>query len=222
MTISLTEDWAPYELNFTASTTDDVLLNLDLGNNVEVFHFDNFVFGKTSTLLPVELAAFTAKVTKNETVSLEWTTYSETGNAYFDILRKENKGSFKTIGRLMGQGDKVQHTNYSFEDSPEDGIYYYQLKQVDFDGRFSLSAIRSVNLQTEAEIVLFPNPAGEVLRLHGWNGGLLRLYDLSGKIIFQKQFEEKRLNYDLSLSAYPKGTYFLELEGQDEKFKIIH
>lgn len=222
MTVTLSEDWAPYELNFTASTTDDVLMNLDLGNNVEVFHFDDFVFGKTSTLLPVELGAFTARETTEEGVLLEWTTYSEIGNAYFDILRKGADGSFKAIGRVMGQGDKTQNTNYKFDDFPEVGTYYYQLKQVDIDGRFSLSAIRSVNLQTEEEIVLFPNPVKEVLQLNGWNGGLLRLYDVSGKIMFEKQFEKNQLNYDFSLSTFPKGIYFLKLEGKSTLLKIIH
>ncbi len=222
MTITLSGNWEPYELNFTASTTDDVLMNLDLGNSLETFHFDNFVFEKTSAPLPVELGPFSVKETANENVLLEWITYSEIGNAYFDILRSSDNHSFRSIGRVNGQGDKSQQTNYRYEDDPEPGTYYYQLKQVDFDGQYSLSPIRAATLRSEKEVILFPNPAAEIVRLVGWNGGQLRLFDSNGKIVFQQQFEQNQLNYDFSLGNFPKGTYFLALEGKNELLKLIH
>jgi hypothetical protein len=68
------------------------------------------------------------------------------------------------LGFVEGQGDSRQDVHYFFTDGsmPGDGVYEYQLRQVDFDGRSSLSRIARAEFRsTPGRFALeqaFPNP----------------------------------------------------------------
>ena len=62
--------------------------------------------------------------------------------------------------RINGAGNTSTLLNYStIDDNPYFGISYYRLKQTDFDGQYSYSQIRSVNIRNEGDskIEIFPN-----------------------------------------------------------------
>ncbi|MEM9544902.1 MAG: hypothetical protein AAGA77_02970 [Bacteroidota bacterium] len=110
--------------------------------------------------LPVELTDFSA--VKGETqITLRWQTESELNNAGFEIQRSKNGINFNTISFVEGNGNSNTPIRYLFDDKNlrEGQMYYYRLKQIDFDGRYSLSDIISIQLDFKApEISLFPNP----------------------------------------------------------------
>lgn len=87
------------------------------------------------TTLPVQLINFTGSSNENG-VKLNWTTASETNNQYFEILRAGEDKNFISIGKVNGSGNSSTSKSYSFDDfNPATGNNYYQLKQVDFDGK---------------------------------------------------------------------------------------
>jgi hypothetical protein len=88
--------------------------------------------------VPVELTSFTAKAEKS-IVILSWSTATELNNLGFEIERKTT-GEFYTIGFKEGHGSTTEIQNYSFEDKyVENGINFYRLKQIDFNGNHSSS-----------------------------------------------------------------------------------
>lgn len=98
--------------------------------------------------LPVELSAFTYKVT-NRNVTLNWTTASEINNSGFNIERKSASGDeWTSVGNVAGNGTTTNINNYSFTDKNVlTGNYNYRLKQIDFNGHFEYH-----NLDLEIEV----------------------------------------------------------------------
>jgi hypothetical protein len=81
-----------------------------------------------------------------ESAQLNWTTLTETNNFGFEILREFMSADStqtqheSTIGFVEGAGFSTSPTHYQFIDNDiqEAGTYSYQIKQLDFDGDFSL------------------------------------------------------------------------------------
>lgn len=110
--------------------------------------------------IPIELSSFTAEVISGS-VNLKWTTSSEKNNQGFEVQRKIDN-EFYTIGFVEGNGTSTEINNYSFIDrNVTSGIYYYRLKQVDFDGTTSFSDEVDVEVFSPASFILsqnYPNP----------------------------------------------------------------
>ena len=96
---------------------------------------DNISVTALLTSLPVSLTSFTG-TNAGDYVKLNWNTVSEHQNSHFDILRSADGKIFHSIATVKGNGTSNQQHTYSYTDfSPLTGINYYQLKQVDIDGR---------------------------------------------------------------------------------------
>lgn len=170
-------------------------------------------------LLPVELTLFTAQK-QTEAVTLQWQTASEKNNDYFLLERSVEGRTFETVGKIPGAGNSQSVKDYQFIDQePGAGQNYYRLKQVDFDGHFEYSEVRSVRFDFVGEqISVFPNPLdGDLINVRfsspaEWEFDV-ELMDVNGTLLVQqKQFLEKGVNkLQLSMNAYPAGVYWLRL-----------
>lgn len=185
--------------------------------------FSPFAIGSTDAInvLPIELLYFTASA-KNDLVETQWVTSTEINNDYFTVERSVDAEHFEEVGRLDGAGNSTSELNYGFiDDAPYSGISYYRLKQTDFDGRFTYSAIRSVEIDSDHHF--------ELLQVYRSESGLnltyrseaprltVKVFDLLGKQLFQTGIE----NVNGRAVIYPslaRGVYLLRLSnGVDEK-----
>ena len=97
------------------------------------------------TILPVTLARFDGTLLDNS-VSLSWTTVSETNSSYFDIERSTDAKEFINLTRVEAKGSSNGTLYYHFVDKhPLQGINYYRLRAVDIDGSSESSRIIAVN-----------------------------------------------------------------------------
>src|SRR5690606_16419073 len=91
--------------------------------------------------LPISLTRFEVHSIE-ESARLSWSTASEINNDYFIIERSTDGGDFKAIAMVAGAGNSTNLIDYEFTDrSPVTGRSYYRLRQVDYDGRSSVSDI---------------------------------------------------------------------------------
>ncbi len=101
--------------------------------------------------LPVELTSFTAVITAQNYVTLDWTTQSETGVLGYRVYRNTsgNFDSATMVSPLIEATNTSQTTTYSFTDNEitEDGTYYYWLQNQDIDGEFAVHGPISVIVQ---------------------------------------------------------------------------
>ncbi len=176
------------------------------------------------TTLPIELLDFSAS-TVNNSVELAWTTVTETNNDYFEIEKSKDSKNFSSLHKIDGAGNSTRNQNYKYIDNiPLNGISYYRLKQVDFDGQHFYSKIISVDFSsTRNEIRVDPNPASnettiifpDVLK----GETKIELFNSQG-ILVSKKYENKEMNsYLLNLEALEKGVYFISIENKQQGFR---
>ncbi|MCW9066440.1 MAG: T9SS type A sorting domain-containing protein [Ignavibacteriaceae bacterium] len=109
--------------------------------------------------IPVELTSFAASVNPGS-VTLSWSTASETNNQGFEIQRTIGS-DFYTIGFVEGNGTTTEINNYSYTDrNLTAGNYSYRLKQIDFNGRYEYSNVINVDVAPEQFELSqnYPNP----------------------------------------------------------------
>jgi hypothetical protein len=143
---------------FSAGGAEAVVIGQD---NLLLLNFQNAAIAAyVLSVIPVELTSFTASLNQND-VTLNWTTATEINNQGFEIQRSSN-GQFERVGYVVGHGTTTEIQNYVFtETNLNDGLHYYRLKQIDYDGTFEYSPIQSIEVISPAVFALeqnFPNP----------------------------------------------------------------
>ncbi|MCC2546661.1 choice-of-anchor D domain-containing protein [Hymenobacter sp. BT175] len=175
----------------------------------------DFALASTSAVagvnpLPVSLISFTARLEKTG-VRVRWATASEKNNARFEVQRSQDGREFQTIATEQGQGTtSAAHTYTTLDREPLAGTSYYRLRQVDFDGKASLSDIVAVQ-NTTGEVVLYPNPTADKLTFQTSATSTVRYRVLSslGRVLLQGQTDGGSATLDVS--KLPAGIYHLEL-----------
>lgn len=183
----------------------------DYGTTNNGFEYTGFQF-LASGPLPVNLISFDSEVTNNQSVRLTWTTASETNNQYFDIQRSTNGKDFTMIGRVNGKGNSQETIAYEYTDKqPKNGVNYYRLKQVDFNGKSEYSKIIA-SKEISGLKKVYPNPVKDVLQINDSQVVKeIEIIDFSGKIFYKKMAGGD--THDVS--AVPAGNYILLLKKQD-------
>ncbi|MBO9698754.1 MAG: glycoside hydrolase family 9 protein [Sporocytophaga sp.] len=175
---------------------------------------------------PVRLLEFKGTRESNLT-SLTWITASEENSSYFEIQRSTNGTDFVGIAKVPAAGISSSVLYYNFEDSyPVNGIFYYRLKQVDFDGSHELSKIVSVSNEDQTRLSLVPNPfqKSSLLAVISPYSSTYSVYvvDLSGKVIdtAENLGIEEKVEIGASLSS---GMYLLKvvINGKTYHLKMV-
>jgi biopolymer transport protein ExbB len=135
--------------------------------------------------LPIELLDFSAELTSIKSVQLNWQTASETDNDYFTVERSKNGTDWTSSIKVDGAGSSTTKLYYkTVDNSPYFGTSYYRLKQTDYDGQYSYSAIESVNIsELSNEISIYPNPTTNDIIVRGSSVELekIQVFDILGQ-----------------------------------------
>jgi hypothetical protein len=169
-----------------------------------------------ATALPIELLSFEGRATDDH-VELEWTTLYETDNEYFELQRSADGRVYTSIGEVAGAGTSTEQRQYGFRDrDPEPGSNYYRLKQVDFDGTFTLSKVVHIAFTDElaTSVQLFPNPTHGQVTLEfsvPSEGGNIEIYDPSGRRVFAQPLQVGDRRIPLDVSGLMPGAWFVKV-----------
>jgi hypothetical protein len=96
-------------------------------------------------------------------VLLEWATATETNNDYFTLEKTKDGQTFEHVATIEGAGNSKSRLDYSFTDrNPFSGTSYYRLQQTDYDGKFEIFPLVTVqHIATDEELAIrkiYPNP----------------------------------------------------------------
>ena len=180
-------------------------------------------FQNNSPIIPVELIVFTGKATKAGN-QLLWQTASEINNKGFNVERSEDAKSWETLGFVAGNGTTLETQNYTFLDTRKDvlvkRLFYYRLKQLDFDGRYEYSNIVAVNYEsgsTKDKLIVFPNPTSQLLNYQAEDVQQVELFDSFGKLVKTAN----QINGQLSLEGVSTGVYVLVIQTKASKQRAM-
>ncbi|MBI5858506.1 MAG: T9SS type A sorting domain-containing protein [Sphingobacteriales bacterium] len=116
--------------------------------------------------LPVTGTTLTAALNGND-VSLNWKTVTELNSKQFEIERSTDGINYTQIGVKAAAGYSTAPVYYYFSDpGMTANAYYYRLKMVDLDGKYTYSNVAIVRKTSGIKgIKAFPNPATDNLNL---------------------------------------------------------
>lgn len=179
-----------------------------------------------TTVLPVSLLSFTATA-QNNLVLLNWATTYELNNKSFEVERSTDSRNWIKLGTVLSkQNNSLELVNYSFTDNlPENGYNYYRLKQIDINGAFTHTEIKTVYFKQKdrAEITIYPNPAKDNIMISGLElNSQINVQNNLGTTILTTlaDTEVKRIN----IANLPAGMYYIVLfnsKGKKTIKKII-
>ena len=181
-----------------------------------------WTLGSKSSALPVSLTVFTAKLVKSD-VLLNWVTASEENNNYFDIERSGDAKNWNALSRENGYGTTQEIHYYSATDPQVDflneKILYYRLKQVDYNGKFAYSPIRTVKLSADEhaseDVKVWYNSDDDraYLSINAGNSkdATVMVTDMEGKqIVIQKISVNTGItNVSLNMNGLSKAIYVI-------------
>lgn len=121
--------------------------------------FSPFAISNSGDPLPVTLTQFSATCASDH-VELNWQTASEQNSDVYIIERSENGIEWSPIDEVKAAGNSNQTIDYSYMDYDKmRGTLYYQLQQVDMDGKTkTYGPISATCHQEDLEVSIYPNP----------------------------------------------------------------
>ena len=145
----------------TGAPTDD-LRHYSRINNPDIGAFES-----NGVLLPIKLIYFSGEK-EDRSNKLSWGTESELNNDYFTVEKSINGSDFTVVGMENGAGKSTQFLQYDMMDNNvEKVINYYRLLQTDFDGKYTVSDLISIDNRevdtARSNVILRTNTLGQVV-----------------------------------------------------------
>ncbi len=182
------------------------------------------------TELPVEFLNIYAEPVNNQYIQVVWNTATEKNISHYEVERSIDGKSFEYIGQVAGPYGGFSDTphRYHLDDYHiQPGIlYYYRVKNIDFDGSYEYSKIVDARILSEKTISvseIFPNPS------HNGEGGFYvttpeeievttDIFNMLGQFMGSQHFAlpAGKTWIPLSIGNYPAGNYIVRIRLNEE------
>jgi hypothetical protein len=154
--------------------------------------------------------------TSHNSVLLQWAT---TGNAnsYF-IVERRKEGNWIPITQMPAIENKM---DYSFHDPKLlPGTYQYRLKLTS-NQKISYSSVQRITIKASSQAIHY-DPSTKQLYVQGEidKNDMLRIFDFSGRCIYEKKFATSTAEWQLTASFLKTGTYIVATAKTAIKFVV--
>lgn len=177
----------------------------------------SYIFQTTlAAPLPIEWVDPLRAFQQKGQISLKWTVAQQINNEKFDIERSSDGIHFETIQSINADGNLVVNKEFSALDTkPLDGVNYYRIKQIDFDGQYEYSNIAYVRFETGA-VSIYPNPAHHEFHIQTEKNLLrqIEIYNNTGQLV--KMLSQN--NATVNIEGLPNGIYWVRITEDSEPF----
>lgn len=195
-----------------------------------------FNFPALSTL-PVELLSFSAAYNDQQAL-LKWSSDHEVNFEKYVVERSSTGADFMPVAEKRAAGNPGRNSYELTDDlsAVAGTIFYYRLKMLDIDGKFTYSSIVLIkkDAKTINGIAINPNPiisGVTTVRFTSTRSATvdLKVVDISGKVLLQQKNRITEGNNSVTVSNLDKlnpGVYFLQMINDGEssviKFSVAH
>lgn len=182
-----------------------------------------------SAVVPVKFLNFTA-IKNNNQALLNWSVENEDANVdRYEIERSLSGVDFVKAGTLSPKNNGRAANSYSFTQDNlstirEAGVIYFRIKQIDKDGKFVYTEIKSVRLDAKGLIIaVYPNPvkgmANVSFDLLENTDVIISINDAAGKQIQVNQIQGFKgpNNSKIDFSKLSAGSYILKVQAGDKQ-----
>lgn len=186
----------------------------------------------SSAPLPIELISFSAKRDRNDII-LKWSTAKEVDHSHFDIHQSiGNTLSMQKIETIKGtrlNSNTVKHYEYRISPAPSCQKLYYQLRNIDLDGKIGFSKIVSVsedkrNCELDIKIYPTPNSSNQLIlsgNLLDEDKANIKVFSVDGQ--FVKGYKIENLvnqSMTLDISELQAGMYYIKIKQHIKKLVV--
>ena len=187
-------------------------------NNLNVYEW-MLQYRRNFTVLPVNGLSFTAQQISNaRRVQLRWSTEQEINIRGYKVLRSTDGVNFNQIAFINSSAVNGNGSAYAYiDESPFAGKDFYRLEIDEFDGDFTLSEIKSVDLDGYSDILISPNPVKETMNLQTGlvlKNATLQIFTSSGQQVFSKLINGSG-NIAVKINTLPPGVYLVRITDRD-------
>lgn len=176
--------------------------------------------------LPITLGEFTGTITNNNSVYLEWKTYSESNSKQFEIERSMDGVNFERITIIAGAGNStsIKYYNCTDDNLPEKNKVYYRLKLVDIDGQYQYSKTLLLKFKAGRFYInsIYPQPASDVIHIDVTNVSAttnctLSFINLNGSVVKRSAMVLNKGSsvINVNISSLSKGVYIMKINNDE-------
>jgi len=164
--------------------------------------------GGTNTL-PVTWLHFTAAL-KNKQVLLQWDIAHEINVSHYVVEHSADGVHFDLLAQVAVNNNAGDNTSYQYlHTTPQQGVNYYRVKEVDKDGRYAYTKIVAVNTGTMA-VIVSPNPVRDVVTITAGNTiQQVNCYTAAGQLV--KTVTPALNRCTITIKQLPAGVYVIRV-----------
>lgn len=204
-------------ISLTAATT----INFTVSSNAASTAANRFsIVFRNNAALPVTITQFAAQE-KDRDVALTWQTAAEQNIAQYEVERSNNAQEFTKIATVAAKANATNNTYTTIDARLTVGTYYYRLRIVEKDGKYSYSKVVPITVGKGIvnTLSIYPNPIkGSTINLQLNNvekgNYVIRVYSISGQLVYHSSLEHKggSLTKQMVLAeALSSGSYRVEM-----------
>ncbi len=158
---------------------------------------------------------------EGKTAKIDFTTDNETAICCYEIEKSSDGFNFNTIEKLVATNTSALYTYHFIDNNATGKKIYYRLKTIHNSGDIDYSNIQLLQNNTAVEILVFPNPATDVLQLQlnsGYDKVDVQIVNVSGQVVKQiSNLSAANQTIKIPVNNLASGTYFLYLQSGGEK-----
>ncbi len=165
--------------------------------------------------LPVRFISFNVELSGNKTVAVNWETADGIDIDHYEVERSKDRVHWTAQTTIRPR----LSNQYEFIDaSPVMGTNYYRIKAVDISGQPFYTSVRSITIDSETVVGIWPNPVIDLLNISinavRPSNATIRVFDQKGALVRQMNLSlVSGDNYfKLYLGSLARGVYSLRAE----------
>jgi hypothetical protein len=174
-------------------------------------------------ILAADITSFFVKEADNFT-KISWQTENETIGRTYQIEESTDGKIFNDIAALESVVNYDGNGSYGYI-VPESGanIFYFRIKEIDADGSYKYSEIRTTEVENSSEMYLYPNPSNSFINVvfkqsfsKNW---AVEIYAANGALVQKNYFTNSTNAYIPFAKVLSAGVYFIRTTDQQAQKK---
>lgn len=165
-------------------------------------------------ILPVKFTSFT--VVRNSTAFLvQWSTTDEVNAAYYQVERSNDGAVWSRLATLSATSNATNNYVYADRSNPT-GTIYYRIKQVDADGAFTYTEVRTFKTNTTTAPVITSAPSRIIVQFGQQIKGNVKIevIGLNGHVALTQTVSNPTDKLQLATSL--KGIYVVRISNSQD------